>query len=378
MELFKLRLNKLLNALKNFNVEVEKIILQGKYTLNYIFADLYNPPPEELGIFSAILDMNTMELDVYVSSLEYYRVVEAYSRIKNLIVHPVAPLAMGIELDTKVIDISDMRNILKKICRESRKISIDSIDVCENDVSVRIDIRNIVRKVRRNKTEEEVDVIRRAIRITERAIEDTISRLENGFNEQIIAGLLESRARELGAEGFAFSTIVAIESNTSKPHHIPSSTMFRGGEPIIIDFGVRIHGYVSDITRTILPSNLQKEYENMREYANIVSDAIDDSILYLKVGEKYSNIDEIARSVLMKSNIHKYFVHNLGHGIGVDVHEEPRISKASDHEVELGDVITIEPGIYIRGKFGIRIEDDVHITPSGPVKLTSLKRVIEL
>ncbi|MEM0153970.1 MAG: M24 family metallopeptidase [Ignisphaera sp.] len=378
MELFELRLNKLFNALKIHNIEVERIILQGKQTLTYIFAELYNPPPEELGIFAVIIDMNTMELSVYVSSLEYYRVTETYGYIKNLVIHPVAPLDMGIEFDTKVIDINDMKNILKKVCREAKKISTDGTDTCEGDANIHVDVRNLVKKIRRNKSEEEVNMIKRAAEIAEKAIEDTIPRLENGLSERTIAGLIENRARELGAEGFAFSSIIAVGSNTSKPHHIPGSTVFRGNEPIIIDFGVRFQGYVSDITRIILPSNLQKEYELVKSFANTIIDAIDSSIRCLRIGEKYSYIDGVARDVLMKSSIHKHFIHGLGHGIGIDVHEEPRISKTSIHEVELGDVVTIEPGVYIYKKFGIRIEDDVYVTLSGPIKLTSLKRIIEL
>ncbi|MCS7111346.1 MAG: M24 family metallopeptidase [Ignisphaera sp.] len=379
MRPFELRLGKLFSTLKDHNVETEKVVLQSKYALNYIFADLYSPPPEELGVFAIIIDMNTMELDAYVSSLEYYRIVETYSYVQNLAVHPVAPSTMGIEFDTEIVDVKDMKNNIARVCKESRRISVDSNEICGNDSSsIRIDIRSIIKKIRRNKSEEEVKMIRKAIEIAEKAIEDTIPRIKNGLSEQVIAGLIESRARELGAEGFAFSTIVAIGANTSKPHHIPSSTIFRGNEPIVIDFGVRVHGYVSDITRIILPSNPQKEAGTIRDFANIISDAIDSSIQCLKVGERYSNIDEVARSVLMKSNIHRYFVHGLGHGIGVDVHEEPRISKASDHEVELGDVITIEPGIYMHKKFGIRIEDDVYVAPSRPIKLTSLRRVIEL
>lgn len=379
MRLFELRLNKLITALKNHNIDTERVVLQSKYALSYIFADLYNPPPEELSVFTATIDMNTMMLEVYVASLEYYRFVETYGYLQNLVVHPVAPLSIGIEFDREIVDIKDMKNAIARLCRDSKRVSVDSGEVCGNDSSnIRIDIRSIIRKIRRSKTEEEVNAIRKAVEVAEKAIENAISELESGLSEQAIAGLIESRARELGAEGFAFSTIVAVGVNTSKPHHTPSSMEFRGREPILIDFGVRINGYVSDITRIILPSSLQRESEVVRDLISVVSDAIDSSIRHLKIGERYSDVDEMARSILMKSNVHRYFIHGLGHGIGVDVHEEPRITKNSEHEVESGDVVTVEPGIYIYKKFGIRIEDDVYITPSKPIKLTSLERVIEL
>uniref|UniRef100_A0A7C5XMV2 M24 family metallopeptidase n=1 Tax=Ignisphaera aggregans TaxID=334771 RepID=A0A7C5XMV2_9CREN len=378
MELFELRLNKIFKALKDHNIDTEKILLKDTQTLRYVFAELYNPPPEELSIHSLIIDTNTMELNVYVSALDYYRVIETYEQVKNLVVHPVAPSVLDIELNTKITDISDIKTLLKRICKESKKVSVDTFEICDTNSTICIDIRNVIRKVKRNKSEEEVYIIGKAIEITEKSIESVIPELKNGMNERTIAGLIESKAREFGADGFAFNSIVAIGNNTSKPHHIPGSTSFKGNEPIIVDFGVRYRGYVSDITRVILPCNLSKEYEQIKKFIEAIIDAMDNSIKSLKIGEKYSYVDEVARNSLMKQNMHRYFLHNLGHGIGVDVHEEPKISKVTSHEVEIGDVITIEPGIYIDRKFGVRIEDDIYITPSGPLKLTSLKRVIEL
>ncbi|MEM4848523.1 MAG: M24 family metallopeptidase, partial [Ignisphaera sp.] len=245
--------------------------------------------------------------------------------------------------------------------------------LCEDIVCV--DIRQAIRYIRRSKSIEEIEIIRKAVEITERSIELTASSIKQGLSEIAIASVLERFARELGAEGFAFSTIVAVGENTAKPHHISSHKIFSGTEPILIDFGVRVSGYVSDITRILIPSNVDKSYV---ELIKIVDSARLNAISAIKSGTSCNDIDLVARSTLKVHNIHQFFIHGLGHGVGVDVHEEPRLGQTSkDHLIE-GDVVTVEPGVYIHGKYGVRIEDLVVVHKDGAHILSKGPKVLEI
>jgi Xaa-Pro aminopeptidase len=185
-------------------------------------------------------------------------------------------------------------------------------------------------------------------------------------------------AMALGAEGIAFSPIVAIGKNTAKPHHIVQSTVFNGCEPILIDFGVRVRGYVSDVTRMILPKRLCSEYVDVEGDALLISEVIDSVIVNMKPNTTASAIDSVARDKLKERGLDAYFIHGLGHGIGVDVHEPPRISSNSRDTLLPGDTITVEPGVYFFNKYGVRIEEDVYVDENGGKFLTTSPRTLYL
>ena len=221
-------------------------------------------------------------------------------------------------------------------------------------------------------------MIRNAVSITEKAIKDLVTMISIGVSEKELAGKLMELAMQYGADGIAFSPIVAIGKNTSKPHHVPQNTRFEGREPILIDFGVRFRGYVSDITRMIIPKELESTYSQVVSFAEELSEFIDIAVSEIKPNVKANYIDSIVRDKLKERGLATYFIHGLGHGIGVEVHEAPRISPISTDEIFVGDVLTIEPGIYIHNKFGVRIEEDVYIDNTGSKVLTSLQRIIQI
>jgi len=375
MNLFKNRISKIIRAIKEIGIDGNIAILRSKESLTYLFAEIYNPPPEEVSIFTSILHLDTFDIDIYVSALDFYRVEEIYG-VKGVNIYPVASRDMGLDLGVDIIDHEKLNSIIHEYIKKNRIIMIDEPIHCPD--SICIDIKGLIRRCRRSKDQAEADIIGKAVRITERALDSILSEIVIGIDEKTIAALIEKKAREFGADGFAFGSIVAIGVNTSKPHHIPTLQRFTGREPILIDFGVRIQGYVSDITRMIIPNKLGEEYNDLEDNINIIDEAIDEALKVVGQDTICKNIDYVARDVLKKRGLDKYFLHGLGHGIGIDVHEEPRLSPRSDHKLINGDVITIEPGIYIKGRYGIRIEEDIYVTLNTYKKLTTLTRVLRL
>lgn len=237
---------------------------------------------------------------------------------------------------------------------------------------------DLIKRIRSIKDEKEIELIKRAVDIAEKAFEEFIPRIDPGLSELELAGILEKYLREMGSQGFAFSTIVAIGKNTSYPHYIPKeSIVFTGSEPILIDFGARYMGYVSDITRMIIPSKLKRDKEFM-EIVECVESALDRALALIREGIKACNVDAEARRFIEEKGYGRYFVHGLGHGLGVDVHEEPRIAPSNEEELISNQVFTVEPGIYLANKFGVRIEEDVVVKSTYTQILTTLPRIIEI
>lgn len=372
MPLLRLKIRKLKNYLKMQELDVDFIILKNSDTLKYMLSELYSPPPEEITVHRMAIDLRSDSIELYVSPLDFFRVKEVYGA-EGVDVYAVLGSCTDIPLDMKCIEKSSTDNILRDKATRYRYVAVDDISICEDMVC--IDIRRIVKNIRRSKYMEEVELIKKAISIAEHAINIVSSRIRQGISELMIASMLENVSRELGAEGFAFSTIVAVGENTAKPHHIPSLRVFKGREPILIDFGIRVSGYVSDVTRIIIPSSIDKEY---RELLQLIENASAQAISAIKAGIRCSEVDKEARSVLRVKDLHIYFLHGVGHGLGVDVHEEPRMTQNSKDILIEGDTVTVEPGVYMYGKYGARLEDVIYVDKHGAKILTQGPRVIEI
>ncbi len=373
--LFKLKIEKIMSEVRK-SFDVDLIILRSSDVLSYLFAEIYNPPPNEVSVTSVVIDMRTSSVTAYVSLLDYFRVREYYGDIPMLNIVPFFSWSTTFLDNLNVISSDEMKKNIENLIDKARAIASDSLSACESRLCV--NIKPLINKIRRTKLDEEVSMIKNAIRISEKAIEEVSTLIASGISEKDIAGKLIELALSFGADGIAFTPIVAIGRNSAKPHHIPQAVKFSGREPILIDFGVRFKGYVSDVTRILIRSNLSAEYEGVHEYINLLNEVIDTVVKELKSDIKAGFIDSIARDLMKRKNIDTYFIHGLGHGIGVDIHEPPRISSSSADMLVLGDVVTIEPGIYIYNRFGVRIEENVYIDSSGGKLLTTLPRVIQL
>jgi Xaa-Pro aminopeptidase len=180
----------------------------------------------------------------------------------------------------------------------------------------------------------------------------------------------------LGADGLAFETIVASGANGAKPHAVPSDNKIKSGDFVTIDFGARKDNYDSDMTRTVAVGEITKEMENIY---NTVLFAHEKGRDALKPGVSCKEADAAARKVIEDAGYGEYFTHSLGHGVGIEIHESPRLSKTSTDILKVGDIVTVEPGIYIEGFCGVRIENMYVITRDGYENLTvSDKKLIKL
>jgi len=224
------------------------------------------------------------------------------------------------------------------------------------------------------KDAQELRMIRRALALQEQAFHQLLDQIRPGMSESEVATLLEYNMRWIGAEGVSFPTIVAIGANGSRPHHRPGKTRVKANTPILIDCGAKAGGYCSDLTRVVAINGFS---QRLTELYRVVLEAQQAGIDAIKPGVPLKDVDAAARRVIEEAGYGEYFGHGLGHGIGLEIHEEPTLSRRSEGELREGHVVTVEPGVYLPSVGGIRIEDDVLVTAKGRRKLSTLPTDLE-
>jgi Xaa-Pro aminopeptidase len=229
----------------------------------------------------------------------------------------------------------------------------------------------IVEAMRAVKDEDELAILRRACKITDRAFERLLDVRFIGRRERDVAWDFAEIFRNEGAEGMAFEFIVGSGPTGSHPHGRAGDRKIQPSELIVIDAGCAIGGYFSDYTRTFSTGPLDAR---MREAYDVVETAQDAALAGIRAGLTGVEADALARDVIDESAFRGAMGHGLGHGLGLDVHEDPRLSTESTDVLVPGNVVTVEPGIYVSGEFGIRIEDDVVVTENGIENLTHLRK----
>ena len=283
------------------------------------------------------------------------------------------------KLNFPIITYNDDENPYKKLSIEKGKvIAIDDILWS----SFTIDIINyfspsqlvkgseIMKELRIIKSDDEIDIMKKGVEIAEKSFLNTISQIKAGLTERKIAEMLVDEFINNGAEGVSFEPIVTSGPNTSMPHLRSTSREIKEGDVIIFDFGVKYKGYSTDTTRVVSIGNPSEEVNKIYEIVKEAQQKAEDSI---KEGVMACDIDKTARQVISIYGYGEYFIHRTGHGIGIDVHEDPYIAPNYKRKLEKNMVFTIEPGIYLPGKFGIRIEDMVYVNKKGIV-INSLKK----
>lgn len=230
---------------------------------------------------------------------------------------------------------------------------------------------DLVEVLRERKDENEVARIRDAVAAAERALELTVPRIEEGMTELEVAGILESALRRAGSDGFPFPSIVASGPNAALPHARPTARRLAQGDFLLLDFGARVGGYCSDITRTFVVGPPSAE---QREVYDVVRLANERAVSAVRPGMTGRDADGVARGYIQDRGFGDLFGHSLGHGIGLEVHEAPRLAKTAEGPLVEGAVVTVEPGIYRPGWGGVRIEDDVHLGAGGTQVLTRFTR----
>ncbi len=210
------------------------------------------------------------------------------------------------------------------------------------------------------KDEKEISLIRKACEIAEDAFNALLPEIKEGMTETEVAALLEYNMRRLGASGTSFDTICAFGENGSVPHHETGTRKLRFGDIILIDFGCKVDGYCSDITRTFLFGDDGKHDTFKKAYAEVLKahNLVKEKVVSGMTGRE---ADAVARDSLKEAGLDKYFTHSLGHGIGLNIHENPYLSPRGEEVLRDGMVFSDEPGVYFAGEFGIRIEDSVYL-----------------
>lgn len=219
------------------------------------------------------------------------------------------------------------------------------------------------------KSAEEIDNIKLACRATDLAFAELLPNIREGMSENEVAAALEYLMRKHGASGTSFDTICAFGANGSVPHHATGETKLKFGDAVLIDFGCKVNGYCSDCTRTFLFGDDGK-HEEFKNYYQKVLTAHKLVKQHFRSGMTGSEGDAIARDYLAMYDLSKYFTHSLGHSLGINIHESPNLSPNDNNVFEDGMVFSDEPGIYIAGELGIRIEDTVMLSEGKVISLT--------
>ena len=257
-----------------------------------------------------------------------------------------------------------MRVFVERALAAGARASGDALEI--------VDAQREIAALRLRKSEAEIDALRRAIRVTETALAETVAEVRAGQSEKAIESLLVQRLFAAGADDFAFAPIVAAADNAARPHaSARRDHAVRDGDALLIDFGARVDGLSADITRTFFVGHRDDEHADLYETvlaANAAGRAA------AGPGATAHDVDEAATAVLEASRWAEFVRHKTGHGLGRDTHEDPYIMRGNHERLEPGTVFTVEPGLYRSGLIGVRIEDDVLVTDDGAESLTTFDR----
>ncbi|MDE6677897.1 MAG: aminopeptidase P family protein, partial [Ruminococcus sp.] len=274
-----------------------------------------------------------------VRNAEVIEFVNAGKQLPELLTKHNAK-TMAIESETMTVKtLSSYRHFLKEV-------TIDDSD----------SLSNAINRLRAVKDNDEISCIRKAQEIAEKSLDELLPFIRVGKTEREVALELNRLMFANGAEDLSFETIVLSGTNTSMPHGVPSDKKIQNGEFVLMDFGAVWKGYHSDMTRTIC---IGEPDEEMKKVYNIVLEAQLSALEYAKAGIAGKELDSVARNIIERAGYGENFGHSLGHGVGLEIHEKPNASPNNNSVLEKNSVVTVEPGIYIAGKFGVRIEDFV-------------------
>lgn len=259
---------------------------------------------------------------------------------------------------------------LKRIGFEKAHLSVAQFSEMKKFVSGKklVAAAGIVEHLRAVKDDDEIALIKKAVEITDRVFQKILGMIKPGISELDISAEISYLHKKFGAENDAFDTIVASGVRGSLPHGIATEKKIKNGEFVTLDFGCIYHGYHSDMTRTVCVGNPSAD---MKKVYRIVSDAQQKALKVAAPSVFAKKVDSAARSHIASKGYGKFFGHSLGHGVGLEIHEQLRLRSTSKEKLSAGNVVTIEPGIYLPRKFGVRIEDMVVIREKGCEVLTS-------
>ncbi len=261
---------------------------------------------------------------------------------------------------------------VKRIYIETRSASVERYNQLKNafegiEVSSDCKIDDAITKMRSIKSAEELSYIKLAQEMTDKTFSYILNNIKAGRTEREVMLDMEFYMRKLGSDGVSFDFIVVSGKNSSLPHGVPSDKIIEIGDFVTMDFGAVVNGYRSDMTRTVAVGSASDEqvkvYETVKKAQLAALDAI-------KAGVVCRDIDKVARDIIYGAGYEGCFGHGLGHSVGIEIHEDPSFSPRCDAVLKSGTIMTVEPGIYIEDKFGVRIEDMVYVTDDGCINIT--------
>ncbi len=255
---------------------------------------------------------------------------------------------------------------LQKVGIEWEKISFREYKELENNLTRKnfhlVPTHGLIENIRQVKDAYEIELVRKATRFTEKTLSFAQEILYPGLKEKYLSIEIQKMLKLQGDNFLAFPPIIATGKNSAEPHHKPDKTQITKNKPVLIDLGARYKGYCADLTRVLF---LSKMPLNIKKIFDIVLKAKDLSIKRIKTGVKIKDIDKAARDYIDKKGYGKYFGHALGHGVGIKVHEKPFINKTNESLLKANSIITVEPAIYLPGRFGIRHESMILVKEDG-------------
>lgn len=244
------------------------------------------------------------------------------------------------------------------------------LKTCMKDAQL-VPAEELLLQLRQVKAPAELEAIRTAQRISEAAFAEILNFIQPGRTERDIQVELDYRMQKAGGEGLAFDSIVVSGANSSKPHGVPTDKPVEAGDFLTMDFGCQYGGYCADMTRTVAIGHATDE---MRQVYDIVLRAQREAMAHIHAGMAGSMADAFARDIIRDAGYGAYFGHALGHGVGIDIHEAPSFASRYDALIPAGAVMSVEPGIYLPGKFGVRIEDLVVVQEEGVTSLNASEK----
>lgn len=259
----------------------------------------------------------------------------------------------------------------KRIRFEADEVTVAQLDRWKKRIrgTKLIPSSGVIEEIRRVKNKSELSKIQKAAEISDAVMRKIPELLTVGVTEKEVAWQIEKTARELGADAMSFASIVGFSDHSARPHHAPTNKRLKKRDIVQIDMGVKIDGYCSDCSRVFFKG---KPTDEQKKIFDLLVKTLKKTARQVKAGVTNQKLDAYARKII--GTYDKYFPHSLGHGVGLDLHEEPRISKRAQKQIlKPGEVCTIEPGIYFPGKWGMRVEDMVLVTKSGSKVLTRAK-----
>lgn len=270
---------------------------------------------------------------------------------------------------------------VRKLAVESTRMSVHQFEAIKKELDGAchgvdlLPVADLVEQFRLIKSSEEIDQTHKALELAETVFSDVVQTLRTGMTEKQIAWALESALRQAGADGLSFPVIVAAGPNSALPHAIPSDRPVGLGEPILFDWGIRLGGYCSDTSRTVVLGEPDRDF---LQVFNTVLEAQQLAIASIRAGANSKAVDAVARDHIGSKGYGDKFGHGLGHGTGLAIHEGPRLSPLKETILEPGMLVTVEPGIYLPHWGGVRIENQVVVGENGPRVLNRLPTTYDI